>query len=133
MATVKSKSKSKSKRTHILYDLWLADTTLLETIAPWRETLLAAAKESGATIIGHQFHQFSPCGITGFLLLAESHISIPPWPEEGLASVDIFTCGSMNADHIIGSLRKHFQPQRENLRMVKRGILNELGLRVKSE
>lgn len=102
--------------------MWLADTHLLEIIFPWQQTLLAAAKASGATILKHHFHQFSPIGITGFLLLAESHISVHTWPEEGLATVDIFTCGPMDTTLILAQLRNHFQPVRENVKLINRGL-----------
>ncbi len=122
---VKSKSESKSKRTHILYDLWLADAPPLERVAPWRETLLAAAEESGATIIDHRFYQFSPRGVTGFLLLAESHLSVHTWPEEGLASVDIFTCGSqVDTDLIYEYIRSEFCAKEVSVMEVKRGTLD---------
>lgn len=56
--------------------------------------MLEAARRSGATIIGHQFHQFTPHGVSGVVLIAESHLSIHTWPERGYAAVDIFTCGT---------------------------------------
>lgn len=112
-------------RTHILYDMWLADTGLLEAIQPWQQTLLAAAKASGATILKHHFHQFSPTGITGFLLLAESHISVHTWPEEGLATVDIFTCGPMDTTLILTQLRRRFQPVRESVKSLDRGLITQ--------
>ncbi len=111
-------------RKHVLYDLWVDDASLLKQVDAWREILLAAAKGSGATIIDYQFHQFSPHGVTGFLLLAESHISVHTWPEEGLAALDIFTCGPMDTNFIIARLRERFKPCRERLTTVNRGIFD---------
>jgi len=108
-------------RLHLLCDLWIEDVEILERVAPWREILLGAAEQIGATVIGQQFHQFAPGGITGFLLLAESHISVHTWPEEGLAAIDIFTCGQMDADSILRWLRERLCPQRERLTTVERG------------
>jgi len=54
--------------------------------------MLAAAKESGATILGESFHQFSPQGVSGVIIIAESHLTVHTWPEHGYAGADIFTC-----------------------------------------
>jgi S-adenosylmethionine decarboxylase proenzyme len=108
-------------RRHLLYDVWLADLAILRRVAPWREILLEAAEQSGATVLDHQFHQFHPCGVTGFLLLAESHISVHTWPEEGLAAIDVFTCGGVDGEAIVRWLRERLCPQRERLRIVERG------------
>lgn len=111
-------------RTHLLYDIWLDDPVQLETTEIWQEILLTATRESGATILTHHFHQFTPSGITGYILLAESHVSIHTWPEERLATIDIFTCGSMDTNHIITQLRERFLPVREKLTTVNRGRSN---------
>ena len=55
--------------------------------------MLRAAVETGATVIGKIFHQFSPQGVTGVVAIAESHLCIHTWPEFSYAAVDIFTCG----------------------------------------
>jgi len=55
--------------------------------------MLAAAIESGATVMGESFHYFSPQGVSGVVIIAESHLSIHTWPEYGYAAADIFTCG----------------------------------------
>ncbi len=55
--------------------------------------MVHAAEETGATIIGKIFHQFSPQGVTGVVAIAESHLCIHTWPEHSYAAVDIFTCG----------------------------------------
>ena len=81
---------------HILVDLTsVANTTLLNS-APALEDLFRSAVDAGnLTLIsdGIRFHQFHPIGITGVVLLAESHMSIHTWPEHGSATLDIFTCG----------------------------------------
>lgn len=59
-----------------------------------RQSLLAAATEAGATVLGDSFHQFSPQGVSGVVIIAESHLTIHTWPEYRYAAVDVFTCGS---------------------------------------
>jgi S-adenosylmethionine decarboxylase len=56
--------------------------------------LLEATQECGATALGESFHKFSPQGVSGVVVIAESHLIIHTWPEYGYAAVDIFTCGN---------------------------------------
>ena len=79
--------------THLLVELRDCDPTQLDDLPFIRETLLTAAEELGATVLGHHFHHFSPQGVTGIIAIAESHLSIHTWPEHGYAAADIFTCG----------------------------------------
>jgi S-adenosylmethionine decarboxylase len=71
--------------------------------------LLKAAKDSGATIISSSFHQFEPQGVSGVVVIAESHFTIHAWPEHDYAAVDIFTCGdNINLEEAIGSMKDSF-------------------------
>ena len=78
---------------HIIADITSEDPFLLDDAALILETLTVAAKEANATILKTAYHQFSPHGVTAFLLLSESHISIHTWPELNKAALDIYTCG----------------------------------------
>ncbi|MGC8873510.1 MAG: adenosylmethionine decarboxylase [Chloroflexia bacterium] len=107
---------------HWLYDLWLAEGELLKYLEPLRSILVEAALYGGANIYHEHWHQFEPWGVTGFLLLQESHISIHTWPEEGnFAAVDIFPCGPMDAGRIVERLRERLRPVRERLVRAVRG------------
>jgi S-adenosylmethionine decarboxylase proenzyme len=55
--------------------------------------MLEAASYSGATVLGSSFHYFTPQGVSGVIVIAESHLAIHTWPEYEYAAVDIFTCG----------------------------------------
>ncbi len=57
------------------------------------EAMAQAARESGATIVESVFHHFNPYGVSGVVVIAESHLAIHTWPEYGYAAVDLFTCG----------------------------------------
>jgi len=110
------------KLEHILFDIWLKDDHFIKFVEPLRSIIVDAAKQGGAHIIYEQWHQFEPWGVTGFLLLQESHISIHTWPEEeNFAAIDIFPCGSMNNNLIINSIRENLKPAKENLLRVSRG------------
>lgn len=74
------------------------------------KTMLAAAGESGATVISSNFHNFEPQGVSGVVIIAESHFTIHAWPEHNYAAVDIFTCSdSIDLDIAVESLRNGFQ------------------------
>jgi S-adenosylmethionine decarboxylase len=78
---------------HIILDLYACNPEILNCIEQLEPIVYNAAHEAGANILYSKFYQFEPQGATGFLLLAESHISVHTWPEFGFAAVDIFTCG----------------------------------------
>jgi len=79
---------------HLLLELKGCDKEVLNDVGFLRQALLAAAGEAGATILGESFHQFSPQGVSGAVIIAESHLCIHTWPEYGYAAADIFTCGN---------------------------------------
>lgn len=79
---------------HCVLELFRADADKLNDEAFVREALIHAADLANATLIDVRTHAFNPQGITGFALLAESHISIHTWPECGFAAIDAFTCGT---------------------------------------
>lgn len=82
--------------THGLLDLYGCDATLLGNGHALQTALENAAQAAGATILASRFHHFGDgAGVTGVVLLAESHISIHTWPEHGFAAVDIFLCGHL--------------------------------------
>ena len=78
---------------HILLELRDCNAEKLNDLPFLRDTMLNAAVETGATVIGQIFHQFSPQGVTGVIAIAESHLCVHTWPEYSYAAVDIFTCG----------------------------------------
>jgi S-adenosylmethionine decarboxylase len=112
---------------HLILELKDCDPKLLDDLGFIKESMLNAARETGATVIGNTFHKFSPQGVTGVVAIAESHLCIHTWPEYNYAAADIFTCGesfdpSAAADIIIENL-KCKTPSRTEL---TRGILPQL-------
>ena len=79
---------------HILAEYFECGCTYLDSEAAIRDLMLEAASRTGATIVGSIFHRFSPQGVTGVVVIAESHLAIHTWPEFRYASVDLFTCGT---------------------------------------
>ncbi|MSP01810.1 MAG: adenosylmethionine decarboxylase [Acetobacteraceae bacterium] len=108
--------------THLLLDLWGA-SNLCDPVVIDR-ALREAAEAAGATILHGHFHHFSPNGgVSGVLVLAESHISIHTWPERDFASIDIFMCGACNPYHGLPALKAAFRPASINLSENRRGLI----------
>ncbi len=108
--------------THLLIDLWGAER--LDDIQVIEEALRESAIVSGATILNVDLHCFEPNGgISGVIVLAESHISIHTWPERGFAALDIFMCGDCNPYKSIPILRRAFSPEQVQLTEHKRGMV----------
>ena len=106
--------------THLLVDLWGA--TNLSDPHSIDRTLREAAMVAGATILHSHFHHFSPNGgVSGVVVLAESHISIHTWPERNFAAVDIFMCGACDPHLAIPVLQRTFQAARIDLDEQRRG------------
>ena len=79
---------------HLLIELQDCNKELLDDPDFIRDAMITAAVECGAVVLGDSFHQFNPQGVSGVVVIAESHLSIHTWPEYGYAAVDIFTCGT---------------------------------------
>jgi S-adenosylmethionine decarboxylase proenzyme len=79
---------------HAIVEYLQCDPEKLSDVEHITRSMLQAATASGATIITHAFHHFSPYGVSGAVIIAESHLSIHTWPEYGYAAVDLFTCGT---------------------------------------
>ncbi len=111
--------------THLLVELRDCNTRLLDDVKKIKETMVAAAKEAKATVIGAHFHRFSPHGISGVVVIAESHLSIHTWPEYGYAAVDVFTCGDVLQPSVAAAyLIERLQSKNPSLIEVKRGALS---------
>jgi S-adenosylmethionine decarboxylase len=105
---------------HLLVDLWGADR--LDDPALIDKTLQQAALAAGATILHSHFHHFSPNGgVSGVVVLAESHISIHTWPERNYAALDIFMCGACDPYQAIPLLETVFTPDNVQVSEQRRG------------
>ena len=111
---------------HILAEYLECECTYLDSEQAIREVMLEAASASGATIVGNIFHHFSPQGVTGVVVIAESHLAIHTWPEYRYASVDLFTCGS-HLDPWVGFeyLKERLQSRKWMSKEIIRGTLEE--------
>ena len=78
---------------HILVEFFGCNSEILNDVIVIEKSMVDAAKEAQATIINSTFHHFSPYGVSGVVVIQESHLAIHAWPEYQYAAVDIFTCG----------------------------------------
>lgn len=108
---------------HILAEFTGCDCSILNDIERIRKDLMEAARQSRATIVDTVFHQYNPHGLSGVVVIAESHISIHTWPEYGYAAVDFFTCGDQvdpwKACHY---MKDRLNCQKMHTREISRGI-----------
>lgn len=109
---------------HLLADLHGVAPELLCDPARLDALLRAAALAAGARILHSHFHGFGPgMGVTGVLLLAESHISIHTWPETGFAAADIFMCGASQPRLALAVIEEALAPQSSTVQAHARGQL----------
>lgn len=95
---------------HIILDFWGACE--LDNPALMEQTLRTCVAKAGATLLHIHLHRFSPSGgLSGVAVLAESHISVHTWPENGFAAFDIFMCGDTRPERAVEELKKAFSPQ----------------------
>ena len=95
-----------------------------------RKLCLDAARAAGLTVVGEAFHQFKPHGVTGTVLLAESHVAIHTWPEHGFVTVDVYVCNlatdnSAKAERLFRALESALKPQRARTQTIHRGRTDE--------
>ena len=108
--------------TQVVLDLYECETGHLDDIAWVKKTLVEAARAAGATVVETVFHKFAPCGISGVVVIAESHLAIHIWPEHRYAAVDVFTCGdSVQMDVATALLAREFRSKRPVQRRFTRG------------
>jgi len=103
-----------------------ADTPEFTRSEALRTVCLAAARDAGLTIVGDAFHQFQPQGVTGTVLLAESHLAVHTWPEAGFVTVDVYVCNyttdnTAKAERVFRELETVLKPERARFQAIHRG------------
>jgi S-adenosylmethionine decarboxylase proenzyme len=111
---------------HLVAELADCNVALLNDLSRLQIILKEAARKSGATVVDSVFHRYSPQGVSGIVVIAESHISIHTWPEYNYAAVDCFTCGtSVDPSRAIDYLKKELACKSVVVRELRRGIPSE--------
>ena len=109
---------------HILAEFWECDVDFLSDREKIENAMLEAAKCAKVTIVEKCFHTFSPYGVSGVVVIAESHLAIHTWPEYKYCAVDFFTCShNCNTESAIEYLKLKFKAGKITTQMLKRGEL----------
>ncbi|WP_227766186.1 adenosylmethionine decarboxylase [Zhaonella formicivorans] len=110
---------------HVLAEIYGCDFDILNDIKKVEEIMVNAALEAGAEVREFVFHKFSPQGVSGVVVISESHLAIHTWPELGYAAVDVFTCGErVNPWDACKYLTEKFNAKQVEATEVERGTIN---------
>jgi S-adenosylmethionine decarboxylase proenzyme len=112
----------------ILVEFYQCDPEILKNRDAIDAAVNEAVRRSGATIVTSTFHTFSPFGVSGVVVIAESHVAIHTWPEHGYSAVDIFTCGEhIDPWAIHDYLKEAFGSKNTSSMELKRGVFKMEG------
>ncbi|HEV8143898.1 MAG TPA: adenosylmethionine decarboxylase [Methylomirabilota bacterium] len=112
---------------HLLLELFDCDLDAINNLQGVKQTLVEAARRAQATIVDVVFHEFNPFGISGVVVIAESHLSIHTWPEYRYAAVDIFSCGDVLQPEVAANyLVEQFGAERTSIVEMQRGMFMQV-------
>ena len=109
---------------HLILELYGCSAEALSSVADVQDAMIRGAQAAGATIIDSIFHHFEPYGVSGVVVIAESHFAIHTWPEHNFASVDLFTCGDKTRPwEAFKTVKKMFKATHFSVMKMERGLL----------
>ncbi|MCF8034836.1 MAG: adenosylmethionine decarboxylase [Desulfarculaceae bacterium] len=115
----------KALGSHLILELYSCPAHLLDDPQHVAKIMTSAVEASGATMIKPFFHQFAPQGVSGVIIISESHFTIHTWPEFGYAAIDVFTCGDViDMDVAAETLRAGLEAGSMQKMMLSRGMLD---------
>lgn len=109
---------------HIILELYKCPADMLSNPALIEEYMKEAAIAMGATIVESTFHHFSPLGVSGVIVIMESHLTIHTWPEHEYAAVDMFTCGDIQMEKGVALLKQKLKAKTSEMQILKRGVFD---------
>ncbi|MCD6249850.1 MAG: S-adenosylmethionine decarboxylase proenzyme [candidate division Zixibacteria bacterium] len=108
---------------HLIAEYTKCNGDKLDNLEHIKHSLLEAVRRSGATIVNSVFHRYAPQGVSGVVVIAESHMSIHTWPEYNYAAVDFFTCGQTVDPYLANEyLKKSLGSTKATVTEIPRGI-----------
>ncbi|MCA9591679.1 MAG: adenosylmethionine decarboxylase [Myxococcales bacterium] len=107
---------------HLLAEYHGCDCTTLNDVEKVRALMRRAAEAAGATVVAEVFHEYRPQGVTGVVVIEESHLSVHTWPECGYAAVDFYTCGESIPERADAVLREGLSAEQAEVMIVDRGL-----------
>jgi S-adenosylmethionine decarboxylase proenzyme len=118
---------------HLLAEYCGCDVAILQDVDAIERLMVHAATKANATVVQSAFHRFSPQGVSGVVLIEESHLSIHTWPEHGFAAVDFLTCGKCMPDAAHAYLAEALGARSYEVLLVHRGMNHQLSSRPSME
>jgi S-adenosylmethionine decarboxylase proenzyme len=108
---------------HLLIELWACNREKIDDVDYLCRIMSQAAEVAGATVLKTAFQDFNPQGVSGVVVIAESHLTIHTWPEYGYAAVDIFTCGNtVDPWTAAGFLKQELEAENSRMLNFERGF-----------
>ena len=107
---------------HLLVEYHGCDVDVLDNAQHIEHAMRRAAEVAGATVVTTTFHRFAPQGVSGVVVIEESHLSIHTWPECGYAAVDFYTCGDCEPERAHEVLQSALVAARSEVMQVRRGL-----------
>ena len=111
---------------HLIAEYYGCDPVVLNDVEAIRATMVNAAEIIGAHVLGEMFHTFEPHGVSGSVVIAESHLSIHTWPENGYVAVDIYTCGGLDPRPGFQFIGERLRASSHRLQEILRGLPEEV-------
>ncbi|MEM6454835.1 MAG: adenosylmethionine decarboxylase [Acidobacteriota bacterium] len=110
---------------HLIAELYGCRADRLDDLDTLRRALYDAADAIGATCLGDRFHRFTPQGVSGTVLIAESHLGIHTWPEHGYAAFDVFTCGDLDPAPAAALIAARLDAAEVRQQTIERGLIGD--------
>ena len=108
---------------HIIADMYGVSPEILARVEKMKEIFEGAVNYAKLSKISSDYYQFRPEGASGIILIAESHLSFHTWPEYGLATIDIYTCGDQEqAELAYQYIRERLKPEKIDVVRIDRGV-----------
>ncbi len=109
---------------HLIVELYDCDIDIISKVDSVQNIMLKAAKAAGTVAIDSIFHHFQPYGVSGVIVIAESHFAIHTWPEHRYASIDLYTCGEKSRPWAAFKvIKKMFKPKHFSVMKMERGLV----------
>ena len=116
---------------HLIIELFDCDSRIISDLKAVEKHMIEAVRLSGATMIRPFFHVFPPGGVSGIVVVAESHFSIHTWPEHGYSALDIFTCSDrIKSEEAVNYLKKNFKSGNSSTMEIERGSFGSISVNI---
>ncbi len=109
---------------HVLAEMYGCEPRSLDDVETVQRIMVDAAVKAGAEVREVAFHKFSPQGVSGVVVISESHLAVHTWPEFGYAAVDVFTCGEkVDPWDAVNAIASWFKSEQVTASEMKRGVM----------